>query len=86
MKKIRYIFLWIILRFDLWKIDRQIRRGVHFDLDDFTEKNELIQATKKFWGKKYGRDISDQEAVSIITNFRNFMKTLASISQEKDHE
>lgn len=82
----KFTFLYLQLRFDLWKIEREIRRGIHFDLTDFPKDNDLIIATQEFWGNKYKREVSRNEAVNIITNLRNFIKVLLSDSKEDSDE
>ena len=48
---------------------------------------ELIDRTRAVWGQAYGRDISEAEAVEILSNVRRFAEVVIRLQRERQkHE
>ena len=48
-----------------------------------TWPSELIAHTKEVWGRRLGREITDQEAITTINSFGNLVKLLKEIHREQ---
>ena len=49
--------------------------------------DELIGKTQSVWGQAYGRDISEAEAVEILSNVRRFAEVVIRLQRERQkHE
>ncbi len=46
--------------------------------------DERIAETRRVWSKAYGRVISEDEAVEILTNVRRLAEVLLRIEEEKE--
>ncbi len=46
--------------------------------------DERIAETRRVWSKAYGRVISEEEAVEILTNVRRLAEVLLRIEEEKE--
>jgi len=44
---------------------------------------ELIKKTIEFWSPKYGYEISEEDAIEIIQNIREFSKVLIEIDRSQ---
>ena len=47
---------------------------------------ELIAENQRVWSGAYGRNVSEDEAVEIITNIRRFAETLLRARKERNGE
>ena len=49
--------------------------------------DELIDRTRAVWSRAYGRDISEAEAVEILSNVRRFAEVVIRLHRERQkHE
>ncbi len=49
--------------------------------------DELINRTRAVWSRAYGRDISEAEAVEILSNVRRFAEVVIRLQRERQkHE
>ena len=46
--------------------------------------DERIAETRRVWSKAYGRVISEEEAMEILTNVRRLAEVLLHIEEEKE--
>lgn len=44
---------------------------------------ELIDRTQAVWGQAYGRDISEAEAIEILSNVRRFAEVVIRLQRER---
>jgi hypothetical protein len=60
-----------------------VGRQRRIDVDYYPISEEQIKSAKDFWGPRYGRELSDDEAREIIRNVEGFFGILLEAAQRE---